>query len=461
MKKQIFRACIALSLAAAGTLQAGPHSYFLTEFTGLPGSAGPGVFDLNNFGVAAGSLGEQAAYWSSPTNAHLLAGLGDLYAAAFGINDVGNACGKAFVDAEHQRAVYWEGTAAAQILPDLDTRPDMGNSTCNQLNGAAAKIGTSQTFSGDTHATAWDSANGIHDLGTLQGSGDSEAVGINASGSIVGSSSFTYPDGGTAKHAVLWRNGSLMDLGTLGGRNSFADAINDAGQIVGYADLNVGTSDSPAINHPILWSSGASIDLGLPAGFLRGDAYSINASGAIVGDAYNDPGNGARLADSHAVLWDQGEIVDLAELLRPQLPSNTLLVSAFKINDSGRILLFGFDHVGLVGHYYLATPISATHVTLRSSENPAFKGDPVQFIAQVTADSGVIPHTSVSLRDGRTLLQVAPLDAQGIARFRPISNLSLGTHQLRASFSGYEAFAPSTSPVLNEVIRLKLIPLPR
>ena len=47
MKRWISRACIALSLAAAGSAQAGPHSYFLTEFQGLPNTPYPGVSDLN------------------------------------------------------------------------------------------------------------------------------------------------------------------------------------------------------------------------------------------------------------------------------------------------------------------------------------------------------------------------------------------------------------------------------
>ena len=90
----------------------------------------------------------------------------------------------------------------------------------------------------DMHATLWDSGNAILDLGTLRGSGDGEAVGINASGSIVGNSSSLYPGGVTTKHAMLWRNGSTTDLSTLGGLNSYADAINDAGQIVGQAIEN-------------------------------------------------------------------------------------------------------------------------------------------------------------------------------------------------------------------------------
>ncbi len=79
------------------------------------------------------------------------------------------------------------------------------------------------------------------DLGTLDGTFYSVAIGINAAGQVVGRS-FA---GGGAHHAFLYSGGVMSDLGTLGGTFGEASGINDAGQVVGTSRTTSDGSPTP------------------------------------------------------------------------------------------------------------------------------------------------------------------------------------------------------------------------
>jgi probable HAF family extracellular repeat protein len=77
--------------------------------------------------------------------------------------------------------------------------------------------------------------------------GESGAHGINARGQVVG-----FRDTGLSRYrAVLWEDGMMADLGSLGGDTSFGYGINNRGQVVGQSWTAV-----PNQQHAFRWESG-------------------------------------------------------------------------------------------------------------------------------------------------------------------------------------------------------------
>src|ERR1700675_106381 len=92
-------------------------------------------------------------------------------------------------------------------------------------------------------AILWGEDGSINDLGTLGGN-ESGTNAVNNSGQVVGAALNTIPDpylgffflpGATQVHAFRWTNSKgMQDLGTLGGTDSSAIFINERGQIAGW-----------------------------------------------------------------------------------------------------------------------------------------------------------------------------------------------------------------------------------
>ncbi|MFL5400590.1 MAG: hypothetical protein ACJ79P_22045, partial [Myxococcales bacterium] len=101
--------------------------------------------------------------------------------------------------------------------------------------------------------------------------------------------------GGIAQHGALWRDGTLVEIGTLGGDVSFARGINDAGQVVGSASATPG----PSNELPFLWSGGVVRALALPPEHTAGEATAISDDGDIGGFAFAPGG----LPASVPMLW--------------------------------------------------------------------------------------------------------------------------------------------------------------
>ena len=76
--------------------------------------------------------------------------------------------------------------------------------------------------------------------------------------------------------AASQRGYQPVDLGTLGGSESWAYAINNRGQVVGWSETENGDT------HAFLWEKGRMVDLGSPHHALS-RAMDINERGQVVG----------------------------------------------------------------------------------------------------------------------------------------------------------------------------------
>jgi probable HAF family extracellular repeat protein len=234
------------------------------------------------------------------------------------------------------------GSASVQFpyrLLDLGTfgGPQAGQGNGPYINASGVVAGTADTpnpdpyapqdtFNGDPyveHGFSWQKGT-LTDLGALspQDANSSYPNGINARGDEAGLSNnglFDPLAGMYATVATLWRDGSLINLGTLGGNESQAFALNNRDQIVGVAAnavpdplsmLGWGTQA-----RAFLWQEGVMHDLGTLGG-SDSFAWNVNAGGEVAGVSYTsdvvNPATG--LPQTDAFLWRNGAMRDLGSL---------------------------------------------------------------------------------------------------------------------------------------------------
>jgi probable HAF family extracellular repeat protein len=123
----------------------------------------------------------------------------------------------------------------------------------------------------------------------------------------------------------------MSALPTVGGNNGQASAINNSGQIAGYAENGIVDSTCPPgitnnrIDLPVLWDKGKAQTLPTVGGDPDGVAFGINNQGQAVGYS------GTCTAANYAVVWENGTATPLQDLGDPG-------AIAYAINSHGQIV---------------------------------------------------------------------------------------------------------------------------
>jgi probable HAF family extracellular repeat protein len=154
---------------------------------------------------------------------------------------------------------------------------------------------------------------------------------INDSGRVTGTSYLA--DGTTIGGFSVPANtviSASSNLGSLGGTNSYAQAINDSGQVVGYSDNGHAYRTDP--NGVV--TAATDIDA-LPRGFVQ--AYGINSSGEVVGTVTGG------LPYEGAFRTSPDGTITISNLIGG--------VTAYGINDSGQVV-----GTNTAGHAYRTAP---------------------------------------------------------------------------------------------------------
>ena len=119
----------------------------------------------------------------------------------------------------------------------------------------------------------------------------------------------------------------MSALPTVGGNNGQASAINNRGEVAGYAETTVTDSGCPPykITSAVLWEKGKTLAIPTVGGDLDGVAFGINDQGQAVGYS------GSCIAATHAVMWKNNTAFVLQDL------GGTRSNVAYVINNRGQI----------------------------------------------------------------------------------------------------------------------------
>lgn len=292
--------------------------------------------DINADGsVLIGSIRDsQAAYRIVNGTIENLGTLGGNVAEAISVSDDGNAVAGWSRDASnHTRAFFWSTTLGGMV--------DIGALRSNQFDTTSANAisgdGTTVVGESANNAFRWQVGGQMSSLGKLSDSNATTAYAVSSDGSVIAGQSF-----GSARKVFRWTDaGGMQDIGGLPLSSfqvsqdvNFAAMTRDGSTIIGATTSSSGTA-------AYRWRAGNDGMTGTmqnlgSLGGSEAEALAVNADGSVVvGSAENTAGRG------HGFRWtDASGMLTVEDWLRANgatIQENTTATASAVSNDGNTV----------------------------------------------------------------------------------------------------------------------------